>query len=162
MCYNAIMSEEQTIEVIARNRKAPFQYHLLEKYEAGVALMGTEVKSLRERQTSIAESFARIENGEVLLYNMQINPYEHGNRFNHEPKRVRKLLLHRKEIERIAGKVQQRGFTLVPLSVYFKNGFAKIELAVARGKSFADKRDTLRAKDAQRAIKQEIQKRKKV
>ena len=154
------MTEEENIEVVARNRKAPFQYHLLDRYEAGIALLGTEVKSLRERQTSIAESFARIENDEVVLYNMQINPYEHGNRFNHDPKRVRKLLLHRKEIERIAGKVQQRGFTLVPLSVYFKNGFAKIELAVARGKSFADKRDTLRAKDAQRAIKQEIVKRK--
>jgi SsrA-binding protein len=154
------MTEEKAIEVIARNRKAAFQYHILDKYEAGIALMGTEVKSLRDRQVSISESFARIANGEVLLYNTQINPYEHGNRFNHDPKRVRKLLLHKEEIGRIAGKVQQRGFTLVPLSVYFKNGIAKIELAVARGKSFADKRDTLRAKDAQRAIKQEISKRK--
>ena len=154
------MAEEKAVEVIARNRRAAFQYHLLDKYEAGLVLVGTEVKSLREHQASISESFARLENGEVLLYNMQINPYEHGNRFNHEPKRVRKLLLHKKEIHRIAGKVQQRGFTLIPLSVYFKGGFAKIELAVARGKTFADKREDLKVKDAKRAIKQEIVKRK--
>ena len=154
------MSRDEDIEVIARNRKAVFQYHILDKYEAGLVLVGTEVKALRERQASISESFARIENGEVFLYNMQINPYEHGNRFNHDPKRVRKLLLHKKEIERIAGKVQQRGFTLIPLSVYFKDGLAKMEVAVARGKSFADKREDLKSKDAQRAIKQEISKRK--
>jgi SsrA-binding protein len=154
------MKQEPDKEIIARNRKAAFQYHLLDAYECGIVLVGTEVKSLRERQVSINESFARVENGEVFLYNMQINPYEHGNRFNHDPKRVRKLLLHRKEIERITGKVQQRGFTLVPLSVYFKDGFAKIELAVARGKSHADKREDLKSKDAHRAIKQEIARRK--
>ncbi len=154
------MEDEKGIEVVARNRKATFHYLLLDRYEAGMALVGTEVKSLRAREASITESFARVENGEVFLYNMQINPYEHGNRMNHEPKRVRKLLLHRKEIERIAGKVQQRGFTLVPLSVYFKDGFAKVELAVARGKSYADRRETLKTKDAQRAIKQEILRRK--
>jgi SsrA-binding protein len=154
------MDQKKAIEVIARNRKAPFQYHLLDKYEAGMALLGTEVKSLRDHQASINESFARLENGEVFLYNMQINPYIHGNRTNHDPKRVRKLLLRRNEISRIAGKVQQRGFTLVPLSVYFKGSFAKVELAVARGKTFADKRTDLKEKDAQRAIKQEMSKRK--
>ena len=154
------MNEKDDKEVIARNRKAAFQYHIMDAYECGVVLVGTEVKSLRDRQASISESFARIVNGEVLLYNMQINPYAHGNRFNHEPQRVRKLLLHKKEIERIAVKVQQRGFTLVPLSVYFKDGLAKIELAVARGKSHADKREDLKSKDAKRAIKQEISKRK--
>lgn len=154
------MSEDKSIEVVATNRKAAYQYHILDRYEAGIALVGTEVKSLRERQASISESFARVVNGEVLLYNMQINPYEHGNRFNHDPKRVRKLLLHRKEINRIASRVQQRGFTLIPLSVYFKNGYAKVELALARGKSHADKREAMKSREAERAIRQEVLRRK--
>ena len=128
------------MEIIAKNRKAHFQYEILEKIEAGVVLTGTEVKSIRNRDVSINESFAHLNNGEIFVYEMHIGLYKQGNRQNHEPKRVRKLLLHKREIAKIAGKIKQKGYTMIPLSLYFKEGVVKVELALVRGKTKIDKR----------------------
>lgn len=141
---------EQDRKVIAVNRKAHHEYFIEERYEAGISLAGTEVKSLRLGKVSLQEAFAKVENGEVWLYNMYIAPYEHGGRFNLDPRRPRKLLLHHYEIARIAGKTQQKGLTLVPLSIYFKRGYAKIELGLARGKKLYDKREAIARRDAER------------
>ncbi|HLF90130.1 MAG TPA: SsrA-binding protein SmpB [Anaerolineales bacterium] len=138
--------------VVATHSKAFHDYHIEEKYEAGIALVGTEVKSLREGRANLRDSFARIEGNEVYLYHCHISPYSHGNRANPDPVRVRKLLLHRDEIKKLIGKTQQRGFTLVPLKIYFKKGRAKVELALALGKKTPDKRETLRRKIAEREI----------
>jgi len=138
--------------VIATNRRARHEYHIEETYEAGVALTGTEVKTLRERRVSLQEAFARVEGGEVWLYHMHIPPYEAGNIFNHDPLRRRKLLLHRSEIRRLFAKAQQKGYTLIPLRVYFRHGVAKIELGVARGKKQYDKRESVARRDALREI----------
>lgn len=140
------------IKVVTENRKARHDYHIEETYEAGIALQGTEVKSLRLGQANLRDSFARVENGEVILYNAHISPYDKGNRFNHDPKRQRKLLLHKSEIRRLIGKTQQQGLTLIPLKIYFRRGLAKVELALAKGKKLHDKRQDLAAKDAQREI----------
>lgn len=149
------MSEQK---VVATNRKAYHDYHIHETYEAGIALTGTEIQSVRRGMVSLRDSFARVEGGEVLLYNMNISPYEHGNRFNHEPLRTRRLLLHKDEIRRLQGKTQERGFTLVPLKVYLKRGLAKVELALAKGKKLYDKREAIASRDlareADRAIKE--------
>jgi len=138
--------------VVATNSKAFHDYHIEEKYEAGIVLAGTEVKSLREGRANLRDSFARIEGNEVFLYHCHISPYSHGNIANHDPMRVRKLLLNRNEIAKLIGKTQQRGFTLVPLKIYFKKGRAKVELALAIGKRTADKRETLKRKIAEREI----------
>jgi len=138
--------------VAATNPKAFHDYHIEEKYEAGIALVGTEVKALREGRVNLRDSFARIEGNEVFLYHCHIGPYSHGNIANQDPLRVRKLLLHRAEISKLIGKTQQRGYTLVPLKIYFKKGRAKIELALALGKKGADKRETLKRKIAEREI----------
>lgn len=138
--------------VIATNRRARHEYHIEETYEAGLALMGTEVKTLREGRVSLQEAFARVEGGEVWLYHMHIPPYEAGNIFNHDPLRRRKLLLHRSEIRRLFAKAQQKGYTLIPLRVYFRHGVAKIELGVARGKKQYDKRESVARRDALREI----------
>ncbi len=139
------------------NRKARHDFFIEETYEAGIALQGTEVKSLRAGRANLTDSHALIENGEVVLYNMHISPYEQGNRFNHEPTRPRKLLLHKREIMKLLGQVQQKGFTLVPLRVYFTTyGKAKVELALARGKKLYDKRDTMAKRDAQRRIEKAL------
>ena len=135
---------------VARNPKATHDYHVLETWETGIVLTGTEVKSLRNGKASIKEAYARVKNGEVFLEGMNITPYEQGNRYNHDPVRARKLLLHRREIEKMIGAVEQRGLTLVPLELYFKNGRAKAELAVARGKRTYDKRRTIAERDARR------------
>jgi SsrA-binding protein len=133
------------------NKRASFEYELLERVEAGIALKGSEVKSLREGNASIAEAYARVGDGVVELIGCQIDPYSHGTTFNHEPKRIRQLLLHRREIRRLASKVQIRGLTLVPTCIYFnEKGLAKVELAVARGKSHRDKRQDLRAREDRR------------
>src|SRR5574337_937783 len=116
------------MEIIAKNRKAYFQYEILEKIEVGIVLTGTEVKSVRNRDVSINESFAHLDNGEIFLYEMHIGQYKQGNRENHEPKRVRKLLLHKREINKIAGKIKQKGYTMIPLSIYVKDGCIKVEL----------------------------------
>ena len=140
------------MEIIAKNRKAYFQYEILEKIEAGVVLTGTEVKSIRNRDVSINESFAHLNNGEIFVYEMHVGQYKQGNRQNHEPKRVRKLLLHKREIAKIAGKIKQKGYTMIPLSIYFKDGIVKVELALVRGKSKVDKREDIKKRDIDREI----------
>ena len=138
-------------KIVAENRKARFNYHIEETFEAGLALQGTEVKSLRAGEGSIAESYAEVRGGEVWLINANIPEFSHGNRFNHEPKRFRKLLLHNREIEKLFGAVERKGMTLVPLSVYFNSrGRAKVELALAKGKQAHDKRQTIKDRDWQR------------
>ena len=139
------------VKTVAENRRARFDYYLEETFEAGIALTGTEVKSLRSGEGSIAESYAEVRNGEAFLINSNIREFSHGNRFNHEPKRVRKLLLHEREIARLQGAVERKGMTLVPLSIYFNSrGKAKVELALARGKNAADKRATIKERDWKR------------
>ena len=137
---------------VARNPKATYDYHVLETWETGIVLTGTEVKSLRSGKASIKEAYARIRNGEVFLEGMNITPYEQGNRYNHDPVRARKLLLHRKEIQRLIGAVEQRGLTLVPLELYFKNGRAKIALALGKGKKQHDKREAIKRKIQEREV----------
>ncbi|HHT9115346.1 MAG: SsrA-binding protein SmpB [Planctomycetes bacterium] len=140
------------MEIITKNRKAYFQYEILEKIEAGVVLTGTEVKSIRNRDVSINESFAHLNNGEIFVYEMHVGQYKQGNRQNHEPKRVRKLLLHKREIAKIAGKIKQKGYTMIPLSLYFKEGVVKVELALVRGKTKIDKREDIKKRDIDREI----------
>ncbi len=140
------------MEIIAKNRKAYFKYEILEKIEAGVVLTGTEVKSIRNRDISINESFAHLNNGEIFVYEMHIGEYKQGNRQNHEPKRVRKLLLHKREIAKITGKIKQKGYTMIPLSLYFKEGVVKVELALVRGKTKIDKREDIKKRDIDREI----------
>jgi SsrA-binding protein len=143
-------------KVIAENRKAYHDYFVEEKHEAGIILTGTEIKSIRKARVNLKDSYARAENGELWLYQMHISPYEQGNRFNHEPLRRRKLLLHRTEIAKLFGKVQQHGLTLIPLKIYIKNGLAKIELALCRGKKNYDKRQDLANKDAKRDMERQL------
>ena len=135
---------------VARNPKATHDYHVLETWETGIVLTGTEVKSLRSGKASIKEAYARLKNGEVFLEGMNITPYEQGNRYNPDPVRSRKLLLHRREIEKLIGAVEQRGLTLVPLELYFKNGRAKVVIALGRGKKLHDKRDDLKRRAVER------------
>ena len=138
-------------KVVAENRRARFDYVIEDKYEAGIALTGTEVKSLRFGEGSIAESYAEVKGEEVWLVNANIPEFSHGNRFNHEPKRPRKLLLHQREIEKMIGAVERKGMTLIPLSIYFNSrGRAKVELALAKGKQAHDKRQTIKDRDWQR------------
>lgn len=138
-------------KVVAENRKARFEYFIEEKYEAGICLTGTEVKSLRFGEGSIAESYAEVKNGEVWLVNSNVPEFSHGNRFNHVPKRPRKLLLKERQIAKFTGAVERKGMTLVPLSIYFNSrGRAKVELALAKGKNVADKRATMKDRDWKR------------
>src|ERR671923_1453547 len=146
---------EEGIKVIARNKRAFHQYNVFDRLECGIVLTGTEVKSLREGSASLEDAYAKIDRGEVWLLGSDIPEYAMGNRMNHKPKRPRKLLLHRREITKFAGKASERGFTLVPLRIYFKNGLAKVELAIARGKQLFDKREAKKKADAQREIKRE-------
>jgi SsrA-binding protein len=141
---------QQGRKIVAVNRKARHEYTIEETYDAGICLAGTEVKSIRAGKGSVQESFARVENGEVWLQNMYIAPYEQGNRFNLEPRRPRKLLLHKSEIDRLAGKTQQKGLALIPLQLYFERGYAKIELGLGRGKKLYDKREAIAERDAER------------
>jgi SsrA-binding protein len=137
-------------KVLATNREAYYNYHILETHECGIALTGTEVKSIREGRCNLKDSYAQMRNGEAWLVNAHISPYSHGNRENHEPTRARKLLLHKREIERLIGKAQEKGLTLVPTKMYLKNGRVKLELAVAKGKKLFDKRETERRREADR------------
>lgn len=134
------------------NRKARHEYHIDEKFEAGIALTGTEIKSIRAGKANLQDSYARVENGELILYNMHISPYEQGNRFNHEPKRPRKLLMHKREIMRLLGQTREKGYALIPLQLYFKRGWVKVELGLARGKKKYDKRQDIAARDAKREM----------
>jgi len=145
----------ETVKEIARNKKARFDYEIVETFEAGIVLVGSEVKSLRQKKASIQEAYARIKNSEIFLTGMNIAIYEMANRFNHEPVHDRKLLLHRHEIKRLTGKVQEKGFTLVPLRLYFKNGKVKVELGLARGKAKYDKRRDIQQRDVDREIQRE-------
>jgi SsrA-binding protein len=135
---------------VARNPKATHDYHILETWEAGIVLTGTEVKSLRNGKASIKEAYARVRNGEVYLEGMNITPYEQGNRYNHDPVRSRKVLLHRREIEKLIGAVEQKGLTLIALELYFRNGRAKVTLALGRGKKLHDKREDLKRRAVER------------
>jgi SsrA-binding protein len=137
-------------KVVTQNRKARHDYEILSRYETGIVLRGTEVKSLRAGLANLKDSYATVEGGEVFLHKVHISPYGGGNRFNHEPERRRKLLLHRAEIRRLIGKTQQQGLTLVPLKIYFRGGKAKVELALVRGKKQYDKRQDIARRQAQR------------
>ena len=143
-------------KLIANNKKAYHDYFILEKYEAGIVLHGTEVKSLRMGKCSIKESFIRVEDGEMFIYGMHISPYEKGNIFNKDPLRVRKLLLHKAEIMKLTGKVAEKGYTLMPLQVYFKDGRAKIQIGLCKGKKLYDKRQDIAKKDARREVEREF------
>ena len=147
------------MEPILTNSKARHEYHIEEKYESGIVLSGTEVKSLRAGKGQIRDAFARVENGEVWLYNVHIAEYSHGNTANHEPKAPRKLLLHKREIGKLFGVTAVKGKALIPLSLYWKNGKVKVELAVGRGKGAADKRETLKKRDSDRELRQTMMRR---
>ncbi len=146
----------ESIKIIAQNRKARRDYHILSTYEAGLQLRGTEVKALREGRANLKDGYARIEDGEAYLHNTHISEYAQGNQFNHDTERKRKLLLHRHEINRLRGYVNERGHTLIPLKLYFKRGKAKVELGVARGKKQFDKRRDIARRDAQREVEQAL------
>src|SRR5215475_10218708 len=148
-------------QLICRNRRAFHDYEIMERLECGLVLTGTEVKSLRSGSASLEDAYAKIEDGEVWLLGSDIPEYAMGNRMNHKPKRPRKLLMHRREIGKFAGKASERGFTLVPLRLYFKHGLAKVELAVARGKQHHDKREDLKKADAQREIRRAMSQRRR-
>ena len=146
----------QTVKLIANNKKAYHDFFVDDTYETGISLAGTEVKSLRMGKCSIKESFVRIEKGEVFVYGMHISPYEKGNIFNRDPLRVRKLLLHRSEINKIVGKIAEKGYTLVPLKVYFKGSLVKVEIGLAKGKKLYDKRADIAKKDIRREAEKEF------
>ncbi|MEW9669442.1 SsrA-binding protein SmpB [Ammoniphilus sp. 3BR4] len=146
-------------KLVAQNKKAFHDYHIEDKYEAGIVLTGTEIKSIRQGKVNMRDSFAQIRKGEVTLHNMHISPYEQGNRYNHEPLRTRKLLLHKEEINKLIGLIKEKGYTLVPLKIYLKNGLAKVQLATAKGKKEYDKREDLKKKDAQREMAKAIKER---
>ena len=143
-------------KLIANNKKAYHDYFILDTYEAGIALHGTEVKSLRMGKCSVKESFIRVENGEVFIYGMHINPYEKGNIFNKDPLRPRKLLLHKAEINKMLGKTKEKGMAIVPLKVYFKGSLVKVEIGLARGKKLYDKRNDIAKKDQQREAQRDF------
>ena len=150
------MAEKEPKKLVCNNKKAYHDYFIEEKYEAGIELFGTEVKSLRLGKCSVKESFIRIDKGEVYAYGMHITPYEQGNIFNKDPMRPKKLLLHKYEITKLLGKITEKGYTLVPLEVYFSNGRAKLEFGLAKGKKLYDKREELAKKDANRYIQQHM------
>ncbi len=150
------MAKEKGTRLIANNKKAYHDYFIEDKYEAGIALVGTEVKSLRMGKCSIKESFIGIENEEVYIYHMHISPYEKGNIFNKDPLRTRKLLLHKYEINKLIGQQKQKGYTLVPLQVYFKDSLVKVEIGLARGKKLYDKREDIAKKDMKREAERDF------
>lgn len=149
------MAKEQG-KLIANNKKAYHDYFILDTYEAGISLHGTEVKSLRMGKCSVKESFVRIQNGEVYIYGMNISPYEKGNIFNKDPLRIRKLLLHRSEINKMEAKLKEKGLTLVPIKVYFKDSLVKVEIGMARGKKLYDKRQDIAKKDQRREAERDF------
>jgi len=151
------MAKERAEKVVATNRKAFHDYHVEERLEAGIVLKGTEVKSLREGQVNLKDSYASVDHGELVLHHCHISPYSHGNIMNHDPVRPRKLLLHRKEINKLLDKTQQKGLTLVPLRIYFSpRGLAKVELALAKGKKLYDRREAIKAREVGREVERAI------
>ena len=147
---------DDKMKLVANNKKAYHDYFIEEKYECGIALHGTEVKSMRAGKCSIKEAFIRIEDGEVFVYGMHVSPYEKGNIFNKDPLRVKKLLLHKQEINKLIGKIKEKGYTLVPLQVYFSKGKVKVEIGLARGKKLYDKRDDIAKKDQRREVERDF------
>ena len=145
-------AERGAIDVIARNKRARFDYEIVDQWEAGIMLTGTEVKALREGRATITDAYGIVKDGEVWLLNMHVPPYEQGNQFNHEPTRTRKLLLHGREIRRLIGAVERQGLTLVALELYFKGSHAKVRLGLGKGKKIHDKRETIRAREQAREI----------
>ena len=154
--------DKESTQPIADNRKAFHDYHILETFEAGIALLGTEVKGIREGQANLRDSYARVEKGEIWLFNVHINPYSHRGYVDHDPRRKRRLLLHKHEIRKLIGKTVEKGLTLVPTKLYFKNGKVKVAIALAKGKQDHDKRETLRRREADRetraAVKERVRK----
>ena len=140
------------MKVVCQNRKAFHDYSIEDTLEAGIALSGTEVKSLREGKANLKDSYVLVKGGEVFLLNCHISPYSHGNILNHDPLRTRKLLMHREEIDKLSGKAATKGYTLIPLKIYFKDSFAKVEIGVAKGKRLFEKRDTIKEREAKREI----------
>ena len=150
---------KESVKLVANNKKAYHDFFIDDKFEAGIELFGTEVKSIRMGKCSIKESFIKIENGQVYIYGMHVSPYEKGNIFNKDPLRVKKLLLHKAEIRRLLSKIKEKGYTLVPLSVYFKGSLVKVEMGLARGKKLYDKREDIAKKDAKRENEREFKSR---
>jgi len=147
-----VSEKPKSIKIVAENRRARHDYHIHETFEAGIVLTGTEIKSLRGGRANLTDSYAKIENKELFLISAHINPYEQGNRFNHEPRRNRKLLMHKAEITRLLAKTREKGFTLIPLKIYLSHGMAKVELALASGKDLYDKRQSAAEHDAKREV----------
>ena len=147
---------DDKMKLVANNKKAYHDYFIEEKYECGIALHGTEVKSMRAGKCSIKEAFIRIEDGEVFVYGMHVSPYEKGSMYNKDPLRVKKLLLHKQEINKLIGKIKEKGYTLVPLQVYFSKGKVKVEIGLARGKKLYDKRDDIAKKDQRREVERDF------
>ncbi len=155
-----VISDRKRAErLLADNRKAHHDYHILHTYEAGIVLLGTEVKSIREGRVNLRDSFARVEGGEVFIYNIHVSPYSHRGYADHEPTRRRKLLLHKSEIRKLIGKTVERGMTLVPVRMYLKNGRVKVVVGVAKGKKTYDKRETIRRREAERETRRAIKQR---
>jgi len=153
--------KDDQFKVVATNRKAYHDYFIEEKFEAGIVLKGTEVKSLRDGRVNLQDSYASVKDSEAFLHHCHISPYSHGNIMNHDPIRVRKLLLHKKEINKLLGKTQQKGLTVIPLRIYFsKRGQAKVELGLAKGKKLYDRRDSIRAREAGREVERAIKEKK--
>ncbi len=159
MAHSAI--DAKGTKTVAQNKKATHDYYIEETYEAGMVLTGTEIKSIRNGRANLKDSYARVERGEVYLFNLHISPYEAGNRFNHDPLRTRKLLLRRSEIRKLIGLTKEQGFTLVPLKLYLRGGFCKVELALAKGKKNYDKRQSEAKRDAAREIQRAFRERQK-
>ncbi|MBS4200247.1 SsrA-binding protein SmpB [Bacillus sp. FJAT-49732] len=149
-------------KLVAQNKKAHHDYFIEDTYEAGIVLQGTEIKSIRAGKANIRDSFARIQNGELFLHNAHISPYEQGNRYNHDPLRTRKLLLHRKEINKLIGESKEQGYSIIPLKIYLKDGFAKILIGLGKGKKKYDKREDLKQKEAKRDIERAFRERQKM
>jgi len=151
-----MQKDEKPVKIISTNRKVHHLYHILESFEAGIALVGTEVKSLRLGKANLKDSYAMVKKGEVYLHNMHISSYDKASRFNHDPTRTRKLLMHRREIKRLLGKTVERGLTLVPLKLYFKGNVAKVELALAVGKKIYDRRKDIKDREVQRELRRAL------
>ncbi len=153
--------KKQGIKIVAENRRARHDYHIHETFETGIVLTGTEIKSLRAGRANLTDSYAKIENKELFLISAHISPYDQGNRFNHEPRRTRKLLMHRSEIMRLLGKTREKGYTLIPLKIYLTHGLAKVELALCSGKDLYDKRQSAAEHDAKREVERVLRDRQK-
>ena len=154
-----MMAENAAVKLIIENRRARHEYHILETYETGIELVGTEVKSLRNHRANLQDAFARIENGQIYLYSLHISPYEMGNRFNHDPLRPRRLLLHKSEIARLFSKVREKGLTLIPLRMYFSGSLAKVEIGLAQGKKLYDKRQDMAERESKRDVERAFKER---